>query len=164
MERRHTLQLRAEGSTLVGYAAVFGQKTDLGYCSESINPGAFTASLARNDVVALVDHDVSKLLGRTKSGSLSLKEDTHGLAFTLSLPDTSTGRDVAALAARQDIGGASIGFLIEAERWEGTHRTIDRADLREISIVSSWPAYCGTSVKPRAGARLALARRWLLTT
>jgi len=164
MERRHALQLRAEGSSLVGYAAVFGERADLGYCSESINPGAFTASLTRNDVVGLVDHDPSRLLGRTKSGTLVLTEDARGLAFSLSIPDTSVGRDVLALAARQDIGGASIGFLIEAEHWQGDHRTIQRADLREISIISSWPAYSGTSVKPRAGARLALARRWLLTT
>jgi uncharacterized protein len=162
MEKRAIFELRAEGSSLVGHAAVFNQTTDLGYCSESISPGAFSDSLQRNDIVGLLDHDPSKLLGRTKSGSLILKEDTKGLAFSLSLPDTSTGRDVLALAERGDLGGCSVGFFVQAERWEANHRTLDKVDLREISIVSSWPAYAGTTVKPR-GASLALAKRWMLT-
>lgn len=163
MERRHILHLRAEGSTLTGYAAVFHERADLGYATEEIAPGAFSQSLSNNDILALLDHDPSKLLGRTKSGSLTLTEDTRGLAFTLALPDTTIGRDVAALAARQDLGGASIGFLVEMQQWEKNHRTLQRVDLREISIISSWPAYSGTSVHPGRGRSVALARRWLET-
>lgn len=163
MERRSILHLRAEGSTLTGYAAVFHERADLGYISEEVAPGAFTESLKRNDVLALMDHDPSRLLGRTSSGSLALTEDAKGLAFTLALPDTTVGRDVAALAARQDLGGASIGFLIEVEQWEKNHRTLTRVDLREISIISSWPAYAGTSVSKPRGRSVALARRWMET-
>ena len=161
LQRRHRLELRADGSHgLVGYAAVFEERCDLGYCSESIMRGAFGQSISQNDVVCLVDHDPGRLLGRTSSGSLTLREDTHGLAFNLDLPDTSTGRDVLALAQRRDISGCSIGFLIEQESWSGRHRTLERVDLKEISIISCWPAYSGTEVKPRSRS-VTMARRWL---
>ena len=50
-------------------------------------------------------HDPSRLLARTKSGTLRLEEDSKGLRFELDLPDTTEGRDLLALAERGDIGG-----------------------------------------------------------
>jgi HK97 family phage prohead protease len=132
-----------------------------------IAPGAFAASLkSGRDILAMVDHDASKVLARTRSGNLKLSEDSAGLAFELALPDTTAGRDVLALVESRDCGGASFGFLIPegGETWSGNRRTLTRIDLHEVSIVSAWPAYPDTVVNARAKAvKLALARRFLET-
>ena len=117
-------------------------------------------------MLALQDHDATRLLGRTKSGTLKLAEDSAGLHFELPVPDTGPGRDVLALAERGDLGGMSFGFLVPegGETWSGNRRTLTALDLFEVSVVSSWPAYEGTTVTARARApRLALARRYLQT-
>jgi len=91
-------ELRADssdGHRLRGYAAVFNEDTRIAGSTERIAPGAFKATLATgNDVLALVDHHPEALLGRTRSGKLKLAEDQRGLAFTVTLPDTSLARDV----------------------------------------------------------------------
>lgn len=173
LERRFTTELRTAGRRLEGYAATFASTADLGAFRESIAPGAFRNALT-NDILALLDHDAGKVLGRTRTGTLELREDDKGLAFALDVPDTAAGRDVLALAARGDLGGMSFGFLIPAggEEWDGDTRTLRSIDLREISIVSAWPAYEGTEIALRSldrhsgnlrrarALRLAEARQW----
>ena len=95
IERRAATELRASGRKLEGYAATFGTPANVGGFSETIQAGAFRASLAAGaDILALVDHDPGRLLARTASGTLRLAEDTRGLRFELDLPDTSLGRDM----------------------------------------------------------------------
>lgn len=161
LERRFTTELRTAGRRLEGYAATFSGTADLGGFRERIAPGAFRSALS-GDILALLDHDKGKVLGRTRTGTLELREDEKGLAFALDVPDTSAGRDVLALAARGDLGGMSFGFLVPdgGEEWDGTTRTLRSIDLREISVVSAWPAYVGTEVALRAlGSQKERARR-----
>lgn len=143
--------LRASGRVLSGYAAVFGQETNIGGFTERVAAGAFRDSLASGrDVLALLDHKPDVLLGRTKSGSLTLREDAKGLAFELTLPDTSAGRDLVALAERGDLGGMSFGFRAVDEHWDGADvRELRAVELHEISVVSSWPAYQQTEISLR---------------
>src|SRR5262245_49518228 len=144
-------ELRAKGRRLEGYAAVFGVEARVNDFTESIRPGAFQQSLsAGNDIIALVDHDSARVLARTKSGTLRLGEDTRRLHFSLDVPNTSAGHDVLALAERGDLGGASFGFLVLDEHWNGDHRELRSVDLKEISVVQSFPAYGQTSVWARA--------------
>ena len=168
IERRVAPELRVAGRRLEGYAAVFAGEARIADFVEVIAPGAFATSLRQSkDILALVDHDPGRLLARTKSGTLELREDAKGLAFTLQVPDTQAGRDVLALAERGDLGGMSFGFTVPkgGERWQGNRRELRQVDLREISVVSAWPAYEGTTVaaRSRPPARLALARRYLET-
>jgi HK97 family phage prohead protease len=169
MERRaFAAELRAKGRRLEGYAAVFGIDTRIADFTETIRAGAFQQSLsAGNDIIALADHDSARVLARTRSGTLQLGEDSHGLHFGLSLPETSAGRDVLALAERGDLGGMSFGFLPLDEHWDGDRRELRSVDLREVSVVSAWPAYDGTTVAVRARPvlqpRVAVARRFLET-
>lgn len=167
LEKRAVLELRARDRRLEGYAAKFGIETRVEDFSETIAPNAFAASLrSGRDVLAMVDHDPSKVLARTRSGTLKLSEDSAGLAFELTVPDTQPGRDVLALAERGDLGGMSFGFLVPqgGQRWDGKRRTLTVVDLHEISVVSAWPAYPATTVNARAGApRLGLALRYLET-
>lgn len=147
-------EIRAKGRRLEGYAATFNNPADIGgRFVETIKPGAFAASLAaRSDILALVDHDAGRVLARTRSGTLRLAEDTRGLAFDLDLPDTSSGRDVLALAERGDIGGMSFGFTATDDFREGSTRELRAVDLHEISVVLAWPAYDGTIIKARSKA------------
>jgi hypothetical protein len=55
---------------------------------------------------------VPAFLARTRSGNLKLSEDSHGLQFELSIPDTRPSRDVLALAERGDLGGMSFAFIV----------------------------------------------------
>jgi len=141
-----------DGRRLEGRAAVFGAPARIGHFHETITRGAFAATLrGGRDILALVDHDPSRLLARTKSGTLRLTEDTEGLAFSLDLPDTQLGRDVLALAERGDLGGASIGFRALDEHWPAKDRRELRAvELVEMSIVHAFPAYAATSVQTRS--------------
>jgi HK97 family phage prohead protease len=167
-ERRSApVELRAQGRRLSGYAATFGIPAKIGTFTEILAQGCFRNSL-NADILALHDHDPGKVLGRTRSGSLRLSEDSRGLHFDLDLPDTSHGRDVLALAERNDLGGMSFGFETLDDHWTNDMRELRSVRLHEISVVSSWPAYEGTIVTVRARSlaalpKLALARRYLST-
>lgn len=155
IERRAFTEVRTAsgGRKLEGYAATFGAAAAFGAITEVIAPGAFREAIV-GDVLALLDHDMAQVLGRTRSGTLRLIEDSRGLAFSLDLPDTTAGRNVMALAERGDLGGMSFGFLVPegGDRWEGERRTLERVDLREISVVSAFPAYPDTSLALRTRA------------
>src|SRR6185437_15993750 len=102
IERRSlAADLRAESQgdemSLVGYAALFNSESkNLGAFRERIKPGAFTRSLNEGaDVKALVNHDPSQLLGRTKNGTLKLEQDDRGLKFRVVLnPQSQAHRDL----------------------------------------------------------------------
>lgn len=167
LERRavaYELRADAEARRLTGYAAVFNEDTRIADFTERVAPGAFTATLAAGaDVLCLVDHNAEALLGRTKSGTLTLQQDQRGLGFMLQLPATTLAADILALAQRGDIGGASIGFHVERETWPAPDRRVLQAvELVEISIVRSFPAYSGTIVSVRsrpAAVPMSYARR-----
>ena len=62
-----------------GYFAVFNSPYELWEgATEIIKPGAFSGCLSQ-DVRALINHDTTLVLGRTKAGTLTLKEDSRGL-------------------------------------------------------------------------------------
>ncbi|EMD5191757.1 TPA: HK97 family phage prohead protease [Pseudomonas aeruginosa] len=166
LERRFSAGAAVEGRQLVGLAAPFGAETRIGDFREIIAPGAFSRTLSESaDILALVDHDESKVLGRTRSGSLELRETPEGLEYRLTLPDTSAANDLRALAKRGDLGGVSFGFRVVRDSWAGDLRTLHEVELHEISIVQAHPAYPTTTVSLRSRVgycpRLNLARRYL---
>lgn len=154
---KHILQAEVRALTrerrLEGYAALFGVEAQIGNrFIEKIANGAFTKSLSRNqDILALVDHDPSRVLARTRSGTLQLSEDSRGLAFDISVPDTQTGHDILELARRGDLGGMSFGFNPVDENINGNIRELREIELVEISVVLAFPAYQGTTVNARSG-------------
>ena len=162
--------MRVAGRRLEGYASVFNSPTRIGDFEERVMPGCFSASLrSGRDCLALVDHDMTRLLARTSSGTLRLAEDGRGLAFSLDVPDTQLGHDVLALAERRDLGGASFGFRVTDEAWPARDRRELRAvDLVEVSVVHAHPAYGETTVSARSRLRETPAdvrrrRQWLAT-
>lgn len=150
LERRFA-PATVEGRQLVGLAAPYGVETRMGEFSEVIAQGAFRRTLGEGrDILALADHDPAKVLGRTRSGSLVLNEERDGLHFALTLPDTTTGRDLRALAERGDLGGVSFGFHAVKDSWDAGCRTLEDVELIEVSIVQAFPAYPDTTVALRS--------------
>jgi Escherichia/Staphylococcus phage prohead protease len=149
------LELRSDGGTakIRGYAAIFNSlSVDLGGFREKIARGAFANSLS-NDVRALVDHDPSRIIGRSKAGTLAMREDAHGLAVTITPPDTSVGRDVVESIRRGDLDQMSFGFRTITDNWHRENgeniRELKAVELFDVSVVS-FPAYEGTSVGVRS--------------
>lgn len=172
LERRSAAAWRATGRKLVGTVVRFGVETRIGDTIERVARGAFDDALRTGrDILALVDHNPSSLLARTTSGTLRLRSTPEGLDFELDVPDTALGRDTLALAERGDLGGMSFGFAVPpgGDVHNGNRRELRQIDLREISIVQSWPAYPQTTVAARARTsdetrrRLAVMRRYLET-
>lgn len=139
---------------IVGYAAVFDQRAELweGFFEE-FTAGAFADSIGADDIRALVNHDMSQLLGRNKAGTLRLAEDEHGLAIEIDPPDTQLGRDTVTLIRRGDLTEMSIGFwsIDEEYRKEDGNRirVISRAQLFDVSPVTA-AAYPTTEVSVRS--------------
>jgi HK97 family phage prohead protease len=137
-----------------GYSIVFNVLSeDLGGFRERILPQAVDRSLS-SDVRALVDHDTGKVLGRTRSGTLTLRKDPKGLFSTID-PDLeiSYARDIVRSVNRGDVTGQSFGFIVVEDNWhmedgEAVRDVIDM-DLKEISVVT-FPAYLETTVSMSA--------------
>ena len=160
LERRYaprgTVEFRAatksgSAGVLVGYALKYDTLSrNLGGFVETIAPGTFDKSLADQvDVLVRYNHDDSALLGRTASGTARLTNDETGLLYEVDLPDTSVGRDVAALAARGDVYQSSFAFYTIEDEWGMTDqgfplRTLRAAQLVDVAPVNS-PAYLDTS-------------------
>ncbi|MEY9198683.1 HK97 family phage prohead protease [Sinorhizobium fredii] len=151
----HGVETRAddEKRTLVGYAAVFNSDTSIGdWWVERIAPGAFAETI-KGDIRALVDHDMGRVIGRTKSGTLRLAEDSNGLRVEIDVPNTTDGNDLWTLVERGDISGMSFGFRVTKQEWDETGdmpvRTIQAVELFEVSAVA-FPAYDDTSIGKRS--------------
>lgn len=158
---------REEGDDLIieGYFAVFNSNYDIAEgMSESIAPGAFTEALS-GDVRALVNHDTTLVLGRTKSNTLELKEDSHGLYGRVRInPKDSSALDLYERVKRGDVDGCSIGFDIAEEKTDfldngDIHWTIEKVmPLYEVSCCT-FPAYQETNISARTKEKETLMKR-----
>lgn len=144
--------------TITGYAVKWEMKSvTMGYFKrfkEQFKRGAFTESLTNDDQLALWSHDTSKVLGRTKNGTLRLFEDEIGLRFELDLPSSTLGKDAYETIKRGDVDGVSFGFQMQKQEWDENDvdnitRSILKAKLLEISPVA-FPAYPDSQVSARS--------------
>jgi uncharacterized protein len=137
------------GKTLHGYAAVYNvESEDLGGFREKIAPGAFSGVLDA-DVRALLNHDPSQVLGRTKSGTLRLFDEQRGLRFEVDLPDSPLGENVREAVRRKDIDGASFRFTVDRDSWSGDLRTVESVrELKDVTV-ATFGAYPAASVELR---------------
>ena len=156
------VRMSGDGNTLTGYAALFNSNSHPMPYTESIEPGAFTRSIADGDeVLALVDHDSGKLLARRSANTLKLSEDGAGLAFEIDIPNTQLGNDVREQVNRGDLKSMSFAFALRdetSEEWtrgdDGRrHRRLSNLVLYDVSVVST-PAYPETSVSTRSTLKM----------
>jgi HK97 family phage prohead protease len=137
-----------------GYAAVFGEETNIGgMFTEEIQRGAFVDAIGRDDVVFLINHD-GLPLARTRSGTLTLREDDHGLYMEAMLdPSDPDVRSILPKMKRGDLDKMSFAFIPTRQEWDDSSETpkrmIQEAQLFDVSIVTT-PAYSGTEIGLRS--------------
>lgn len=162
---RHIRQIRSvasefntredgEALSIEGYFAVFNSTYNImPGMSESVAPGAFTDTIS-GDVRALINHDTGLVLGRTKAGTLTLRQDERGLWGHIDINlDDSDAMNLYARVKRHDVDQCSFGFDILDEETEAredgsVHWTIKKVELYEVSVCT-FPAYEETSVNAR---------------
>jgi HK97 family phage prohead protease len=144
-------EVRSEGNTFqfYGYALKWDARSqNLGGFRERVAMGATADSIQRDDVRALYNHDPNLVLGRNRSGTLRLSEDTEGLHYEVDMPDTTYARDLATSMERGDVSQSSFGFKVSgpdgqdfAEDDDGFPlRTLNKISLFDVSPVT-YPAY-----------------------
>jgi hypothetical protein len=138
-----------------GHAAVFNQwSEDLGGFREKIRPGAFKKTLKEADVRALFNHDANYVLGRNKSGTLTLSEDDTGLAIDIDPPDTTWANDLKVSMQRGDVNQMSFGFQTVKDEWNNEDKTNIERELVEVKLfdvsVVTYPAYPQTNAQVRS--------------
>lgn len=154
-ERRCVGETRTEGEgrMIFGHAALFNTRTDLGYITEDIAPGAFDDCMG-DDVRCLFNHDPDHILGRSAAGTLRMTRDERGLRFEADMPATPIGDTVLGAVKRGDISGNSFSFTIAEDAWDYTgdkpHRTIRKVGkLFDVGPVT-FPAYEATELSARS--------------
>jgi len=157
--QRRTLELRADGNNFeicaraIKYNAI---SQDLGGFVERIAPGCFSDSLSAGDeIVCLVNHNSSEILGRTRNGTLSISDSPTALTFRCKLnKNVQAHRDLYELVKDGTISECSFAFLCDKQTWDDSGtvplRTVQHGRLMDVSVVVS-PAYSD-------GATLAEAR------
>ena len=172
MEKRiYNIETRVEKDdknkeVIVGYGSIFNSRSEnLGGFYEYISPSAITEeTIIASDVRALINHDPSLILARSKNGkgTLKLNVDKKGLMYRFEVPETSYGQDLAINMKNGNISQSSFAFTIPegGDDWttdeEGRDiRTINKIDrLFDISPVT-YPAYT------EASSDLVIAKRGL---
>jgi phage head maturation protease len=148
----------SDSFTLTGYASTFNQPYDMGWYSESVEPGAFTRTLGQNPDVRLLINHAGLPLARTTSGTLTLDTDSRGdlnqMSFAFRTIEDSWNQDMTSRSLRQldlNDGDASVvtypanpnasasirsaaGVNIDAIR--SAFRCLETRDATEEGIVS----------------------------
>lgn len=130
----------SDGGKVKGYAAVFNTWSlpisERGRTfREKIAPGALKPE---GNVSLWWMHDHTDPLANTRSGTLTITEDEKGIAFEADLGTTQRADEIRDLVKRGVVSQMSIGFVVEADTWEGaSSRTVTRARLHEVSLVEN---------------------------
>lgn len=92
-------------------------------------------------------HSDDTTLASTHGGTLRLSDGPGGLQFEADLPDTETGRHVAALVERGDLYGVSIGWRTDTARYErrvtgsALFQELVSADVYDVALAGGEAAY-----------------------
>ena len=150
--------------SIEGYFAVYDSVYEIAPgLSESIARGAFDNTLS-GDIRALINHDTTLVLGRTKAITLDLRADSHGLWGSIDInPNDSDAMNLYSRVQRGDVDQCSFGFDIINEetdfREDGSvHWTIKEVKLYEVSPCT-FPAYEETNIAARSKERSELLKR-----
>lgn len=154
--RSFSFEIEKEERKMVGHAAVFGEVAEIGgWFREQVEPGAFRASIRKDDVRALFNHDENYVLGRNMAGTLQLSEDSKGLKVSITPPDTQFARDLAVSIERGDINQMSFAFQVLEEEWvRGEKKELDLRKIKKVRLFDvspvTFPAYEGTDIAIRS--------------
>jgi HK97 family phage prohead protease len=144
-------QLVEEGNTIEGYAVHWMSLSTAPKVAnrngkpfaywERIGPYAFRKSLEEGlDVGCYINHEISKILGRIRAGTLEVRLDDRGCFYRCPLPGTSYSNDLKISISRGDIFGNSFGMFVVEDHWEKADdglpmRTVVEGKLFDVSPV-----------------------------
>lgn len=124
------LELKADDAGMVeGYGSVFGGVDTYG---DTIEPGAFAASIAKRKPKMLWQHRMDKPIGVWDD----VAEDGKGLRIKGRLADTELGREARQLIKMGAMDGLSIGYRTIRDEMRGNNRILKEVDLWEVSFVT----------------------------
>lgn len=151
------VETRGEGDAkrevIVGCAIKYNTRSQLlGWFVEQIDERALDEA-DMSDVVALFNHDVNQVLGRSSSGTLTLEKRSDGLYYVIDPPAYAS--NIMEMIKRKDVRGSSFQFSLEpgGADWDidpetGTEvRTVKKIKrLYDVSPVV-FPAYLDTDTE-----------------
>jgi uncharacterized protein len=148
------------GRNVSGYAALFNVRSqNLGTATapwfEVVMPGSLP-DLTKQDCRALLNHEPSKILARSKfgKGTLSLSIDSRGLKYSFVAPNSTVGNDLIESLARKDIDQSSFSFIVEKDNWitEGNVRIRQIVKIKSLLDISPvvYPAYAEATSQVRS--------------
>jgi len=151
-EELRVLEAEGQGTRIEGLAVPYGQLSEeLGDFRELIQPGAFSKSLAGDsEMRADVEHDCRELLARRSKGTLEFREDKRGVWATVTVPDTTLGRDVVQNVRNGNLDAMSISFQCVpiVDKWvtrgQQVVREISEAVLTGVAL-TAFPVYPQTA-------------------
>lgn len=163
--RNLEFEVRAEeneehGHFLSGRPIVFGQRTDLGWYEEVIEPGALDTTDLK-DVRFLVNHNTDMIpLARSRNNNehstmqMSVDADGMGIRVDLDTENNSDARNLYSAVGRGDITGMSFMFSVDKDSWDDAdtdHPLRHIRSIRRVIEVSAvtFPAYSSTSIQTR---------------
>ena len=121
---------------------------------EQISPKTFQKAVEKSDdILCLLNHEPSRVLGSTKQGNIELFEDNIGLRAICEITDS----EVIQKAKEKKLRGWSFGFEALKETVQELEsglrrRFVEDMNLIEVSIIDEHkiPCYVGTSIETRA--------------
>jgi len=163
--RNIDFEVRAEeneehGHFLSGRPIVFGQRTDLGFYDEVIEPGALDTTDLK-DVRFLVNHNTNMIpLARSRNNTdnstmqMSVDEDGMTIRVDLDIENNAEAKSLYSAVSRGDISSMSFMFSVDKDSWDNVdtdHPLRHIRSIRKVAEVSAvtFPAYSATSIQAR---------------
>jgi HK97 family phage prohead protease len=143
--------------TFTGYACVtevgYEMQDWLGPYTEVVRQGSFTKTLSEGaDVPFLINHG-GMTLARTKSGTMTLAEDSTGLLTEARLdPANPDVQSLQSAMARGDMDEMSFAFWVTRQQWSPD---FDQRDILEVNLNKGDVSVVNYGANPNtAGAQL----------
>jgi HK97 family phage prohead protease len=126
----NTLEIKAEGGAIEGYAATFGNVDNVG---DVILSGAFSKSLLTRKPKMLWQHDSDDIIGVWNEAF----EDLSGLLVKGIFANTQCGNEARELAKIGAVTEMSIGYSVSKASYRSDGiRVLEELDLYEVSLVT----------------------------
>ncbi|HEY4098380.1 MAG TPA: phage major capsid protein [Baekduia sp.] len=146
-------ELVVDGKRLRGLIPYGVESRDFGGWREVMAPGCMTKA-DMTDLVATLNHDVSRLLGRHPN-TLEVEERSDGMHWSVELPDSPTGNDVRVAVERGDLNQGSWRMAVAKDRWDGNVRhVLEVRELRDVAVVTTggYGAAAAAELRSQEGA------------
>ena len=161
--RAFTFDVRAEeneqhGTFITGTPIVFEQKTDLGWCQETISRNALNGTDLK-DVRFLIGHDTTGIpLARSRNNNenstmqLSVTENGMDIRVDLDTENNAEAKALYSAVRRGDMSGMSFMFVVDKDSWDDVESDYPKRTVEHISRVIevsavAFPAYPQTSIQ-----------------